>query len=378
MFTADVPNILIVDDTPANIQLLAGILHKSGYQVRPTTSGAYALEAARSAPPDLILLDVRMPEMDGYEVCTQLKADPALADVPVIFISALDATDDKLRAFDVGGVDYITKPFRSAEVLARVATHLSLRQRQREIAQLQAEQISHLQQISQLKDEVLRMVSHDLKNPLGTIMAGSEFLRLLFDQQPALAEKGERYLNYIERGTEKMRRLINDVLDLAAAETDTSLRLEPVSLARYLEVNLEEVALQASEKNITLRLAAPNPDVTVHLAVNRFEHVLQNLLSNAIKYNEPGGWVELGGAQDGDRAVMWVSDNGIGIPEDALPHIFEKFYRVDRTSHRLQTGTGLGMAIVKAIVTQHHGTVVVESEVGVGSIFTVMIPLNGA
>ena len=133
----DVPNVIVVDDTPANLQLLTGMLKERGYKVRPVPSGKLALQAAKNDPPDLILLDIMMPEMDGYEVCERLKADEKLREIPVIFISALNETMDKVKAFGVGGVDYVTKPFQFEEVDARVSTHLKLQRQRRELKELQ-------------------------------------------------------------------------------------------------------------------------------------------------------------------------------------------------------------------------------------------------
>ena len=146
------PTILVVDDVPANLRQLCEMLERSGYQVRPAQDGAMALKAAESSPPDLILLDIRMPGMDGYEVCLRLKANAALRDIPVLFISALGESEDKVKAFDAGGVDYITKPFQHEEVLARVKTHLELRQCRLSLQQALVLQISRrmesLQKIS--------------------------------------------------------------------------------------------------------------------------------------------------------------------------------------------------------------------------------------
>ena len=137
MSREDVPNVIVVDDTPANLQLLTGMLKERGYKVRPVPSGKLALQAAKNDPPDLILLDIMMPEMDGYEVCERLKADEKLREIPVIFISALNETMDKVKAFGVGGVDYVTKPFQFEEVDARVSTHLKLQRQRRELKELQ-------------------------------------------------------------------------------------------------------------------------------------------------------------------------------------------------------------------------------------------------
>src|SRR5436190_5857867 len=174
------PDILIVDDTPANLQLLTGMLKDRGYKVRPAPNGRLALQAAQMQPPDLILLDINMPDVDGYEACAQLKASELLRDVPVIFISALDETLDKVRAFAVGGVDYVTKPFQFDEVEARVSAHLRLRQLQLELQErnrdLQAVN-EQLQRVQELRDNLTHMIVHDLRSPLGGIVGYHDLLQ---------------------------------------------------------------------------------------------------------------------------------------------------------------------------------------------------------
>src|SRR3989339_730306 len=163
------PDILVVDDTPANLQLLTGMLKERGYRVRPVPSGKLAIQAARSQTPDLILLDVNMPEMNGYEVCEQFKADAALREIPVLFISALGETMDKMKAFAVGGVDYVTKPFQFEEVDARVQTHLKLRrlqiEQERQNRQLR-ESYDQLKKLEELQDNLTHMIIHDMRSPL--------------------------------------------------------------------------------------------------------------------------------------------------------------------------------------------------------------------
>src|SRR5476651_651236 len=186
--TGQPASILVVDDTPANLQVLAGMLKARGYKVRPVPSGALALQAARRDPPDLILLDINMPEMNGYEVCEQLKADDQLKGIPVIFISALTEQLDKVKAFALGGVDYLTKPFQMEELHARVETHLKLRRLQIVLEETNARlakangvlrcKQEELSDLHHRKDEFLAMLSHELRNPLGPILNAVHLLRL--------------------------------------------------------------------------------------------------------------------------------------------------------------------------------------------------------
>ncbi len=377
--TENLANILVVDDAPGNLKLLETVLIESGYNVRMASSGREALETIPEWEPDLILLDVAMPEMNGYQVCMELQSEENTKDIPVIFISAHSQVPEVMMGFRVGGVDYISKPFHYEEVLARIRTHLELRWQIMENRQLRVwernylEEVAHLKdEMLKLKDDMLRMVSHDLKNPITSILGGVFMLR------QTLQPEGEpsRYVDMIERGAEKMQSLVSDLLDLARAEEGLELKTEPIQLAAYLEHALQEFEFAAENKQIEIVFSPPSDDVIVHLAAGRFEHVIHNLVSNAIKYTPNGGRVEIWAGVEGSKTLIQVRDTGLGIPETALPHIFERFYRVDRSTHMEQTGSGLGMAIVKAVVEQHKGEVWVESELGKGTVFTVSLPLQ--
>ena len=178
-------SVLVVDDTIENLRLLSELLGEQGYEVRAVTNGRQALQAVEHDPPDLILLDINMPEMNGYEVCRRLKAQERSKDVPVIFLTALTDTADKVRAFDAGGVDYVTKPFQFEEVLARVKTHVALRRAQVELA----DSYTRLRALEQLRDDLVHMVVHDMRSPLPALLIN---LRLLRDGRPRSATTGGR------------------------------------------------------------------------------------------------------------------------------------------------------------------------------------------
>lgn len=354
-------NILVVDDVPANLELLTGMLKKQGYRVRPALSGAAALQSASAAPPDLILLDINMPELDGYQVCTRLKADQGTYEIPVIFLSAFDETPDKVRAFQVGGVDYITKPFQFEEVVARVECHLTLQRQRREI-----------QELSAFKDEMMRTVSHDLKNPLYLVIGYAQLLEE--DIENLSSERILTYSKDILRGGRKMLRLITDLLDLSKLEGGAAaLKLAPCQLSDFLSDHLHDHEFMAQRKQIQLFLDVDD-SITLTIDKERMGRVIDNLLSNAIKYTREGGQVAVAVQTSPDSVAIQISDNGLGIPADAIPHLFNKFYRVNRKEHMASEGTGLGLSIVKTIVEQHGGRIWVESELGAGSVFNVLLP----
>lgn len=374
MTASNPATILVVDDHTDNITLLVDVLSIHGYSLRSASNGHDALKIARSELIDLILLDVNMPGMDGYTVCETLKADDDLESIPVIFVSVLDDPTVKMKGFSVGGVDYIQKPFQPEELFARVATHLELRRKQREVEVLQQQEIDYLKQVSQLKDQMVKMVSHDIKNPLSIIMSAVSVLQVssadYFQQTPRAAE----YVDLIRQGAEKIQALVRDILDTSHGETIPLIHRESVSLTGYLKHCVDEQQFTAQSNQIDLQFTPPDSDITVQLSAERFSQVIQNLLTNAIKYTPRGGKVELSTEIKSSEVLIRVRDTGIGIPAEDLPHLFDKFYRVQRTEHLQRSGSGLGLAIVKTLVEQHGGQVWVESQLGHGSRFTVSLP----
>ncbi|MBK8024312.1 MAG: hybrid sensor histidine kinase/response regulator [Chloroflexi bacterium] len=351
--------ILVVDDTPANLSVLAFMLQQEGFRVRTATNGGAALKAVQLELPDLILLEIRMPDMDGYELCAQFKADAVTQNVPVIFISALDNVEDKIKAFEAGGVDYITKPFHVEEVVARVRAHLTLQDQRRAIERL-----------NNLKDDLLHIVAHDLKNPISIIRGYTELL--LAGDAPLEPEAG---LRKIHATSDQMLRLVTALLDYGQLEQGMPLNLTLEPMDRLLADCVQSFALSAREKRIAVSQRIASADIQASIDRERMEQAVCNLIGNAIKYTGEGGQVEVALTVEGPHVVIAVTDTGRGIAPEHLPHLFQRFYRVPQQAGAARvSGTGLGLAIVKLIVELHDGTVSVESEVGVGSRFTIRLP----
>ena len=366
--------ILMVDDAPANVQLLADMLVSRGYTIQVATSGKQALAMIADDPPDIVLLDIFMPDMDGYDVCARLKADPATTNIPVMFISALAETDDIVRGFDVGGVDYITKPFKFQEVMARVVNQLMLVHQRREIEALREQDRQHFELLDKMKNEFLRMATHDLRNPLNVILGYTGVLERIEangHDNVLLQEAREG----IEGNVEKMRALVTDILDLAKMETGGELVLVPVSLTAFLERSLSGFYRLAEENGITLVWEPPDYDVRIVVDASHMMRVVDNLLSNALKYTPQGGQITVAAVPGDGHVVIDVADTGLGVPEADLPYLFDAFYRVDNEAHGRIEGSGLGLSIVKTIVEQHGGTIHVDSQEGQGSVFSVTLPL---
>ena len=482
-------DILAIDDTPENLTLLSQMLTNKGYKVRSVTKGSTAIRGAKAVPPDIILLDVKMPEMNGYEVCQQLKTDDRTKDIPIIFISALGDVFDKVKAFAVGGVDYITKPFQVEEVLARLDTHLTIRnlqikletqniQLQQEIAEKIAaedkfakafracpnpiaiatykdgqvlevnnsflqmsgydaaevinqkiEQIysesalatyqqalkkietqefvrnlelefatksgrvttvllsmesielngnrcilqilNDITERKRLENEFISLVSHELRTPMTSTIGALDLLNS--GRLGQLSDRGKQILQVAIRNSERLIRLVNDILDLERMKSG-KIAIEPV------ECNLRPLLVQATETMQAMaaiaevQLVLESCDVVLNLDGDRMLQTLTNLLSNAIKFTQPGGMVELQAAVIENSCLISVRDTGRGIPPDKLEFIFERFQQVDASDSRSKGGTGLGLAICRHIVERHNGKIWVESELGKGSTFYIDLP----
>lgn len=362
------PSILVVDDTPANLQMLADMLKRRCYRARPVPSGKLALQAAKADPPDLVLLDINMPVMDGYQVCGELKKDPALATIPVIFISAYGETMDKMRAFRAGGVDYITKPFQVEEVEARVAVHLQLRRQQRELETMLARQ----RELEGMRDSMVHMIVHDLRAPLTAVF---NYLDLVREQEAGfISVESVQNLDLAMKASRWMVQMVNVLLDASKIESgQMHLRLLECDVGDLIGDAIDAIRSLADEKNIIFR--------PTHLrgVVDRdtIARVVQNLVSNAVKLTPPGGDVKVTLRAQGQRLRIEVCDHGPGIAAQHHPKIFEKFGQLDTNVRQNVPSSGLGLYFCKLAVEAHGGRIGVDSELGKGSVFWFELPIAG-
>jgi two-component system, sensor histidine kinase and response regulator len=364
--------ILVVDDNEMNRDLLVGVLDRAEYQSITASDGATALNIVHEQKIDLVLLDINMPRMDGYEVCQRLKADVRTKDIPVVFISALGETDNIVKGFDVGGGDYITKPFKYREVLARVEGQLTLYHQKRQIEEMIERERHQHRVLDEMRRQFIGSATHDLKNPIAIIAGYVEMLERL----PVVTdnERARVYMGAIRRGAVKMNDLVRDMLDLLQLEHGIEFEKVDYVFSAFVRESVQDMLMRANDKEIDFSVVVPDEKTTVLLDPKRMSRVLDNLVSNAIKYTPEGGTVRVVGLLEPNVAAIEVRDNGLGIPEEMLPKLFEPFQRVDTEEHMAQEGTGLGLSIVKAIVEQHGGTIQVWSELGRGSTFRVELP----
>jgi two-component system sensor histidine kinase/response regulator len=372
--------VLIVDNEPHNLTMLDSLLTQYGYSVQAADDGKTALEIAHTSQPDIILLDIKMPEMDGFEVCQELKADPATREIPVIFISALTNVNDIVHAFQAGGVDYITKPFQFAEVLARVENHLTIIQQKHQLLE-QSNQIESMRkreqrrfaQINQMREQFVQAATHDLKNPLAIIM-GSADIMARFDEV-----RGNRHLRdcvqSIMESSKAMTDLITGMLDLLRMQSSLDLNFQPVNFMRFVDGQIQKHQSAALARSIKLTFASAVADFYVNIDEKLIGRVVDNLVSNAINYSHENTQIEVILSEDEKDVVLQVRDEGFGMSADDLQKLFTPFFRAKKLDgERVIEGAGLGLAIVKEILEQHRGRIDVHSKLGDGSVFRVYLP----
>ena len=390
-------SVLIVDDTIYNIQLLSLMLIRQGYEVSQATNGMQALEIATKELPDIILLDIRMPDMNGYEVCRKLKENSITRDIPIIFISSVEEPSEKVEAFSVGGVDCISKPFQLIEVLARIETHLRLCLLQKRL-QVQNEQLQmaatlltrSLQQereLSQMKSDFISVVSHEFRTPLTTIQSASELL----EYYEWTKEERVEQLHQIQSEVKHMTALMEDVLFLSRTNANKSkINLSKFDLLGFCSQLLRQIQ-RTSAKNYTLlsslhlfanfnisienpHLQSDLPELIVKMDEKILRQILTNLITNAIKYSPQNSTINFSYNVDQTHVTFIISDQGIGIPEEDLEHLFSAFHRGKNVG--ILPGTGLGLSIVKNCIDVHNGSISVKSQLNIGTEFTVTLPIS--
>ena len=360
--------ILAVDDIATNIMLLKAVLSRAKYKIVTASGGFEALEKVAEVNPDLILLDIMMPDLDGYEVLKRLKADPAHEDIPVIFLTALHNPEDIVKGFKFGASDYFSKPFNHEELITRVAHHIYLAAAQRTILQ----QRDELQATVEARDKMYSVIAHDLRSPIGTLKMVFNMLSINLTAD----QIGEDSFEMISMGnniTESTFMLLDNLLKWTKSQTG---RMNSV----FQEVDISEVVVFASKmsdlvaqvKSISVEYDIPGP-ISVNCDVDMVKTIMRNLMSNAIKYSQEGGKIVVAVSETPTHAAISVRDNGIGIKEEDIPKLLNPETHYTTYGTKNEEGSGLGLQLVQDLTHRNGGSLTIESKEGEGSTFTFTI-----
>jgi two-component system sensor histidine kinase/response regulator len=366
--------LLVVDDNEENRDVLARRLQKQGHWAVTAPGGQEALDALADQPFDLVLLDIMMPDMDGYEVLSRIKSDPRTQRLPVIMISALDEMDSVVRCIEMGAADYLPKPFNPTLLRARVGASLrEKRARDREMrhtAEL-AESYRKLQELERLRDDLTHMIVHDLRTPLTSLLSGLQTVPLVGDLNETQAEMLEIAVD----GGQTLLGMINDLLDVEKMEQESvPLERTPLTAAGLIERATVQIAMLAQADGLTLAQQAALDLPPFSGDEDKLRRTLVNLLGNAIKFTPAGGTVTASAEMGKGIVLFSVRDTGEGIPPEAFDRIFEKFGQVENRKAGRKMSTGLGLTFCKLAVEAHGGCIWVESRPGQGSTFFFTIP----
>ncbi len=362
--------ILVVDDDEVIRKLLRRVLERSGFVVDEADSGEGAIECIESNEPDLILLDVVMDGIDGFNTCRKIKQMPSLKEVPIVFVTGRSDTSSIVEGLDAGGCDYITKPINRHEALARIRNHLKMRV----LMRFQRDFIDGLKKANFAKNRIIGMASHDLRNPLASIRGLSEFLA----ESGPLNEDQIEIIETIQSTSSSMLHLVDELLDLSVIESgEEHSEAEPCQLCEVVSSSLNIYQFTANKKSIKLELEDRGMPDLLMLDKTQFRRLMDNLLSNAVKYSPLGSFIRVVTEHVDGVLKIAIEDEGPGIPEHEMHKLFTDFGKTSVQPTGNETSTGLGLAICKKIAESHRGRVYAENrEDRSGARFTIELDTN--
>ena len=376
--------VFIIDDNPTNLDVLSDYLDSCGFHIMIAQNGKSALRRIKHAQPDIILLDVMMPEMDGYEVCQKLKENEATKGIPIIFMTALSESMNKVKAFSLGAVDYITKPFQQEEVFARLTTHLTIHELQHNLEQKVVERTQELeeaniklQELNTLKSHFLTSMSHELRTPLNSILGFADLV--LLGVSGNMDDQVRKDVQLIYNSGQHLLAIINDILDISKIEAGMiELVQESLDVSEIIDDVLAGVSLTIQDKPIELVVDIDSTMPNIFVDKTRLKQILFNLMNNAIAFTNEGSITirVKRHTEETNMALITVQDTGVGIPKEKQALIFEQFQQVDMSKVREHGGVGLGLTIAQQLVDLHGGKIWVESEDGHGTTMRFTVPLK--
>lgn len=386
----DNASILIVDDNPRNLQLMSTILKEKGFKLYVTNSGENALLFLQKTLPDLILLDIMMPGLSGFEVCKRIKQDEKLKDIPVIFLTAKNDVEDVVEGFEAGAVDYVTKPFNTKEVFVRISTHLQLKkakemliEKNSEMKALNAtlsdskaiieEDARRLEKLNAEKNKFFSIISHDLRGPLSGLIGLSE---IIFKEADTISKEDlKEYAGMLFDSSKQVFNLLENLLEWSKMQMNVvSFNPEQIRLRPLLENTEELLNQEVQKKNHHLTLDCPD-ELDIFADRNMLKSVIRNMIGNAIKYTPPGGEIVVtANKSDNGETEIIFKDNGIGMDETQLQSLFKIDNKTSRPGTEGESSTGLGLFLCKDFIQKHNGNIKVKSTAGDGTTFFIGFP----
>ncbi|MBK8394193.1 MAG: hybrid sensor histidine kinase/response regulator [Leptospiraceae bacterium] len=356
------PLVLIVDDTEYNIILLKQILLNEGYRVLSAMSGKDCLKILETEIPDIILLDVIMPEMNGFDIADRIKSNEKINSIPIIFLSAVSDYETKLKGLGKGAVDYITKPYDDREVIARIQLQLRIKELEKE----RLEHIKKLEFLDREKDNLLQIIAHDMRSPLTSIMLMAEFL--MIQENEIDKEKLSKYSNTIFNSSKKILKLINQLMKSTKVES-AKIDITQFDLVKSISHSTDLVTRLLEKKNIHLDINTFASEIFVKLDESKLDQILNNIIYNAIKFTNQNGFIKIAVDRDSNTSSLHIAieDNGIGMPNNIKETVFSKKLVNHREGTNGEDGTGLGLSITKNLVTLLEGDIRIESEENKGT-----------
>jgi len=363
------PKILVVEDKQDNIDLISYFLKPQNYEIIIAMDGEAAIEKITSNPPDIILLDIMLPKMNGFEVCERVKKNPKTRFIPIIMITALKDLKDKIQSLEVGADDFISKPFENVELLTRVKSLLRIKQYHDQLEQKNKE----LTRMDQFKDELAHLIVHDMKNPIFVIQGNLQMMGMGLSEPTASSLR--KYVDRIERSTQNLLRMVLNLIDISKIESgQMKLNLEPTDINLSIKKCVQKIwdYPENESKKVSLVLSDSLPMVSLDNSV--FERVLDNIITFSASNVQNDGEVTVNTYFKDNEAICEIKDSGIQIPAKYEHAVFEKYTQVEIKNEGYRVGRGLGFTYSKLAVEAHNGRLYLDNNSSSGNTFILRIP----
>lgn len=372
------PKVLLAEDDAQIGELVKAFMTKAGYDVTLVVDGEEAVKAAREVRPQVIVLDVMMPRMNGYQACAQIKKDPATRDIPVLFVTVKSSTKEKVEGLRLGAMDYVTKPFEPDELKARVEAALRIKELQDDLKARNedlSKALAKANELAQAKEGLTHLLVHDLKAPLTGVLGTLDMLSAPEGPNPLSESQKKRLINLSLSSTRQVLRMVEEILEVQELEENRiKPHPEPIQVRALLELSAEKGRHLYPDRDIKVSAEVDERVDRVEADRGLLERVLDNLISNAVKFSKPNDHVKVIAVPGAGRVTFAIEDEGPGIPDSYKKRVFEKFVRIELGAHAARTGSGLGLALCKLAVEAHGGKIWIEDNQPRGSRFVFTLP----